>query len=244
MQGFTEKDKLEPHLKRHASPQEITNSLAALLNPTSPTDNNHPENLAQTSVTSVSQQPLMATTTTSNSSPASSPKSASPPAPSSSVASSPNPLSMPGLPPGFPTPPFGLNGLNGLLRHPLNLPSPTSSPQPVNAQNLLLSQNPFLPPGIMLPGMPQLPPGFPRFPGLTPDGRLQLPTSPTGNPALPAALQNLSRLPETNSLKRSSPMSDILSDDSLNPEQKKMRLQSSMRMLKDEPVPEGYMRFR
>ena len=241
MQGFTEKDKLEPHLKRHASPQEITNSLAALLNPTSPTDNNHPENLAQTSVTSVSQQPLMATTTTSNSSPASSPKSASPPAPSSSVASSPNPLSMPGLPPGFPAPPFGLNGL---LRHPLNLPSPTSSPQPVNAQNLLLSQNPFLPPGIMLPGMPQLPPGFPRFPGLTPDGRLQLPTSPTGNPALPAALQNLSRLPETNSLKRSSPMSDILSDDSLNPEQKKMRLQSSMRMLKDEPVPEGYMRFR
>ena len=237
MQGFTEKDKLEPHLKRHASPQEITNSLAALLNPTSPTDNNHPENLAQTSVTSVSQQPLMATTTTSNSSPASSPKSASPPAPSSSVASSPNPLSMPGLPPGFPAPPFGLNGL---LRHPLSLPSPTSSPQPVNAQNLLLSQNPFLPPGIMLPGMPH---PFPRFPGLTPDGRLQLPTSPTSNAAA-AALQNLSRLPETNSLKRSSPMSDILSDDSLNPEQKKMRLQSSMRMLKDEPVPEGYMRFR
>lgn len=237
MQGFTEKDKLEPHLKRHASPQEIANSLAALLNPTSPTDSNHPENLAQTSVTSVSQQPLMATTTTSNSSPASSPKSASPPPPSTSMASSPIPLSMPGLPPGFPAPPFGLNGL---LRHPLSLPSPTSSPQPVNAQNLLLSQNPFLPPGIMLPGMPH---PFPRFPGLTPDGRLQLPTSPTSNAAA-AALQNLSRLPDTNSLKRSSPMSDILSDDSLNPEQKKMRLQSSMRMLKDEPVPEGYMRFR
>jgi len=237
LQGFTEKDKLEPHLKRHASPQEIANSLAALLNPTSPTDSNHPENLAQTSVTSVSQQPLMATTTTSNSSPASSPKSASPPPPSTSMASSPIPLSMPGLPPGFPAPPFGLNGL---LRHPLSLPSPTSSPQPVNAQNLLLSQNPFLPPGIMLPGMPH---PFPRFPGLTPDGRLQLPTSPTSNAAA-AALQNLSRLPDTNSLKRSSPMSDILSDDSLNPEQKKMRLQSSMRMLKDEPVPEGYMRFR
>ena len=46
-------------------------------------------------------------------------------------------------------------------------------------------------------------------------------------------------------LKRSSPsMSDILADDSMNMEQKKMRLQSSMRMLKDEPVPEGYMRFR
>ena len=46
-------------------------------------------------------------------------------------------------------------------------------------------------------------------------------------------------------LKRSSPsMSEILADDSMNMEQKKMRLQSSMRMLKDEPVPEGYMRFR
>ena len=238
MQGFTEKDKLEPHLKRHASPQEITNSLAALLKEPSPTENHQqPENLAQTTtVPSVSQQPLMATTSTANSSPASSPKSSSPPAPSSSVASSPNPLPMPALPPGFPAPPFGL------LRHPLGLPgSPTtSSPQPVNAQNLLLSQNPFLPPGIMLPGMPH---PFPRFPGLGPDGRLQLPTSPTGNAAT-AALQSLSRLPDTNSLKRSSPMSDILNDDSLNPEQKKMRLQSSMRMLKDEPVPEGYMRFR
>ena len=57
------------------------------------------------------------------------------------------------------------------------------------------------------------------------------------------ALQSLSQFkPESG--KRSSPMSDILNDDSLNPEQKKMRLQSSMRMLKDEPVPEGYMRFR
>jgi hypothetical protein len=27
-------------------------------------------------------------------------------------------------------------------------------------------------------------------------------------------------------------------------DQKKLRLQTSMRMLKDEPVPEGYMRYR
>ena len=30
----------------------------------------------------------------------------------------------------------------------------------------------------------------------------------------------------------------------ISSEQKKLRLQSSMRMLKDEPVPEGYSRFR
>jgi hypothetical protein len=50
------------------------------------------------------------------------------------------------------------------------------------------------------------------------------------------------------SLKRSatSPMSQILLDDesTMTPEEKKFKLQSSMRMLKDEPVPEGYMRFR
>lgn len=44
--------------------------------------------------------------------------------------------------------------------------------------------------------------------------------------------------------KRSSPM-DVDSDDiGLTQDQKKLRLQSSMRMLKDEPVPEGYSRFR
>ena len=100
----------------------------------------------------------------------------------------------------------------------------------------------------MLPG---LPPGiqFPRLPGVP--GVLGVSTSDPRPPTSPnsavtaAALQNMARLPtDPNSLKRSSPMSDILNDDSLNPEQKKMRLQSSMRMLKDEPVPEGYMRFR
>ena len=33
-------------------------------------------------------------------------------------------------------------------------------------------------------------------------------------------------------------------DDVLMMDQKKMRLQTSMRMMKDEPVPEGYMRYR
>ena len=148
----------------------------------------------------------------------------------------------------FPGSPFALN----LIRNPLTgLPTPTSSPQ-TTAHSLLLSQNPFLPPGIMLPGLPAGMPGLPglpglRFPGIpgVPNCDPRLPTSPN-SAVTAAALQNLSRQMPTdpNSLKRSSPMSDILNDDSLNPEQKKMRLQSSMRMLKDEPVPEGYMRFR
>ena len=45
------------------------------------------------------------------------------------------------------------------------------------------------------------------------------------------------------SQKRSSPM-DLDDDIAMTQEQKKLRLQTSMRMLKDEPVPEGYSRFR
>lgn len=35
-----------------------------------------------------------------------------------------------------------------------------------------------------------------------------------------------------------------LSPHEMSPEQKKARIQNSMRILKDEPVPEGYLRFR
>ena len=35
-----------------------------------------------------------------------------------------------------------------------------------------------------------------------------------------------------------------MEDDLMSMDQKKLRLQTSMRMLKDEPVPEGYMRYR
>lgn len=35
-----------------------------------------------------------------------------------------------------------------------------------------------------------------------------------------------------------------LSPHELSPDQKKARIQNSMRILKDEPVPEGYLRFR
>lgn len=258
-QGFTEKDKLEPHLKRHASPSEMGNNLAALLK--EPPQN---EDLLQAPlslvVSTTSGGALTTTSTvttaasrTSSPSPCSSPKSTPPPSTGPSgapTASSPIALSnnspIPGL--AFPGSPFSL------IRNPLTgLPTPTSSPQ-TTAHSLLLSQNPFLPPGIMLPGLPAGMPGLPgltglpglRFPGIpgVPVCDPRLPTSPN-SAVTAAALQNLTRMPtDPNSLKRSSPMSDILNDDSLNPEQKKMRLQSSMRMLKDEPVPEGYMRFR
>ena len=81
----------------------------------------------------------------------------------------------------------------------------------------------------------------------------RFPTDPSSVAAAVARLQSpnyepmkshspLSHLPDTNSLKRSSPLGSFMDDD--NPEARKFRLQSSMRMLKDEPVPEGYMRFR
>ena len=36
----------------------------------------------------------------------------------------------------------------------------------------------------------------------------------------------------------------LLQEELMSMDQKKLRLQTSMRMLKDEPVPEGYMRYR
>lgn len=44
--------------------------------------------------------------------------------------------------------------------------------------------------------------------------------------------------------KRAAPMELDQDEVGLTQDQKKLRLQSSMRMLKDEPVPEGYSRFR
>jgi hypothetical protein len=81
----------------------------------------------------------------------------------------------------------------------------------------------------------------------------RFPTDPSAVAAAVARLQSpnfdpmkshspLSHLPDVNSLKRSSPMGGLMDEETM--EQKKFRLHTSMRMLKDEPVPEGYMRFR
>ena len=93
--------------------------------------------------------------------------------------------------------------------------------------------NPFFPhAGMMLPG--GLPNPFQRFPA---DPRLQPglfdPAKPFARPGWPGGLGG----PQ----KRSMMDED---ETGMTMDQKKLRLQSSMRMLKDEPVPEGYMRFR
>ena len=77
-----------------------------------------------------------------------------------------------------------------------------------------------------------LPPGDPRM-----AAGLFDPSKPFARPGWPG-------VPSMGaSKKRSSPM-DLDDDIAMTQEQKKLRLQTSMRMLKDEPVPEGYSRFR
>merc|ERR1712050_316787 len=121
-----------------------------------------PTNMVSTTVPAMTN--TITTTSSNRSSPNSSPISSpappvlsggkpdTPPPPViPSVTSTPSINAIPSLPPGF-TPPHGLPF--GLLRHHLTgnpltgLPTPTSSPQS------LMSPNPFLPPGIMIPGMP------------------------------------------------------------------------------------------
>lgn len=95
---------------------------------------------------------------------------------------------------------------------------------------------PFFPPGMLLPGLPGLPGLFGQRPG----GGLPPPTfDPTKHP--------LTRMPDPNAIRNSSPLSRMLEglDDAGGPDAKKMRLNpATLRMMKDEPVPEGYMRFR
>ena len=115
--------------------------------------------------------------------------------------------------------------------------------------------NPFFSPGFLqLQGIPGHNPFQTILPG-SPGEISRLPTS-TGPPGVGGMVFDptkhpLTRMPgdhSLSSLKRgaTSPMSSILLEDegSLTQEEKKLKLQSSMRMLKDEPVPEGYMRFR
>ena len=146
------------------------------------------------------------------------------------------------------------------LRHPVFTSAGGIGLPPVSgngAAGMLLPPglNPFFPPGFLqLPGMPGHNPFQPMIPGV-PGDLTRLPTS-TVSPGVSGMVFDptkhpLTRMPgdpSLGSLKRgaSSPMSSILLDDdsTLTPEEKKFKLQSSMRMLKDEPVPEGYMRFR
>lgn len=97
--------------------------------------------------------------------------------------------------------------------------------------------NPFFPhAGMMIPGVPNPFQRFPNDPRMT--AGLFDPNKPFPRPGWPGGLGGPGI-----SQKRSSPM-ELDDDIGMSMDQKKLRLQSSMRMLKDEPVPEGYMRFR
>merc|ERR1719336_2529467 len=101
--------------------------------------------------------------------------------------------------------------------------------------------NPFFPhAGMMIPNPFQRFPGDPRaqaaMGGLFDPGK-QFPRSVPGGWAGLVSAQSAQ--------KRAAPL-DLEQEEAagLSQDQKKLRLQSSMRMLKDEPVPEGYSRFR
>lgn len=138
---------------------------------------------------------------------------------------------MSGLPPNMqkspapapPPPNFDLD-----LAHGFHFPSPAVMAA-MNQQLALMNQGlpPFLQPGGIYPGAP----GLMFAPGLPPTNFLP-PGRGDENP-LASLAANL------NLTKRS-----MSPQDSQSPDAKKQRLHHSMRMLKDEPVPEGYIRFR
>ncbi|XP_051165565.1 uncharacterized protein LOC127284252 isoform X1 [Leptopilina boulardi] len=113
------------------------------------------------------------------------------------------------------------------LSHGFHFPSPAVMAAAMNQQIALINQAlpPFLQHGSMYPGAP----GLMFAPGLPPANFL-----PPGRDENP-----LASLAANLNLKRSLSPTDSNSVDA-----KKQRLHHSMRMLKDEPVPDGYVRFR
>ena len=155
--------------------------------------------------------------------------------PSTTTTSSPNPVVSPfaGLPMGFASP------FASLMRSPIPLTSvatTNAAAAAAVAQQAGLAGlmppglSPFFPPGMIIPGLAAA-----GIPGL----RAPMP-APTYDPMR----HPLTRMPDAPEFrKRANTSSSLLfSDDS--EAAKKARLNNSMRMLKDEPVPEGYMRFR
>ncbi|XP_015595893.1 uncharacterized protein LOC107268048 isoform X2 [Cephus cinctus] len=114
------------------------------------------------------------------------------------------------------------------LSHGFHFPSPAVMAA-MNQQIALMNQ--ALPPFLQHGGMYAGGPGLMFAPGLPPGNFL--PPSRDENP-LASLAANLNM-----GSKRS-----LSPPDSNSPEAKKQRLHHSMRMLKDEPVPEGYVRFR
>ena len=155
--------------------------------------------------------------------------------PSTTTTSSPNPVVSPfaGLPMAFASP------FASLMRAPIPLTSVASSNAAASAVFAQAGLHglmppglaPFFPPGMIIPGLTAAAAGIPGL-------RAPMP-APTYDPMR----HPLTRMPDAPEFrKRAHPSSPLFSDDS--EAAKKARLNNSMRMLKDEPVPEGYMRFR
>lgn len=118
------------------------------------------------------------------------------------------------------------------LSHGFHFPSPAVMAA-MNQQAIAL-MNQALPPFLQHGGMYAGAPGLMFAPGMP--GANFMPTARDDNPlASLAANLNLSK---RSIAEISSPL------DANSPEAKKQRLHHSMRMLKDEPVPDGYVRFR
>jgi len=113
------------------------------------------------------------------------------------------------------------------LSHGFHFPNPAMMAAITNQQIALINQS--LPPFLQHGGMYAGGPGLMFAPGLPPTNFLP-PTRDENPLASLAANLNLN--------KRS-----LSPPDANSPEAKKQRLHHSMRMLKDEPVPEGYVRF-
>ncbi|KAG7209830.1 hypothetical protein KM043_011439 [Ampulex compressa] len=135
-------------------------------------------------------------------------------------------LSQPSMPPNVQQPQVPTS-FELELSHGFHFPSPAVMAA-MNQQIALMNQ--ALPPFLQHGGIYANAPGLLFAPGLPP-GNFLPPTRDENPLASLAANLNLN--------KRS-----LSPPDNNSPEAKKQRLHHSMRMLKDEPVPEGYVRFR
>jgi len=281
-QGFTEKDKLEVHLKRHLSgqpepPSPSAVNLASLLRgdgapreaiplsadllrtpqgegrgaeavttpltPPAAGAMNNNEQLKNGACGGSSSNSRSASPAVSTASPVSSVANATSAAAAAAAATAAAAFSSPPftLPATFPSPFASLVRGNQFSASSLISAAAAAAggnPTPVSAAGspLLLPPGlpPFLAPGMLIPGFPgTAPPGFrPGAPGGLPPHPLPAPTfDPTRHP--------LTRPPAEIAARRASPFLSANTEGSQDdPPDRRLRL------LKDEPVPEGYMRFR
>nr|XP_027235527.1 zinc finger protein castor homolog 1-like [Penaeus vannamei] len=248
-QAFSEHEKLRPHLLKHAACGPMTpGGMAAAGDEDSPAQvkeeaedagqapseggerPSSPRSPSESTSSSMGATPLAA--------PASSPRSLS----SSSISGS---ISGPQFPlvytqaasfPGLPTP-FGPHlGMAGMFPGTIPRLLPPAAWQVHPALAAMAHQ------GLMLPGvrpngeMPHGSPGPGGMPGVSPGLPPGLQASGDHNPVLPATLGPSPHLALLG--KR------LGADDFAAQDAKKIRSNHSMRLLKDEPVPEGYVRFR